>query len=275
MNPRSRAIGSSSHRSSILVGQFFLILVLAFFQSVRAQDVTLQWDPPSDPNVMGYNVHYGTASRSYSSSAAADASGRLTNSKTLSLAAGTWFIAVASHDANGGESPYSNEVSVTVQAVANKAPVANAGADQVLTLVSGQSAIDVTLNGSGSSDTDGTVVGYTWSGSPDPLDTAAPSVSLSAGKYTFTLVVTDDKGTTSSPDSVSVTVEAATNPTACAGSTIWPESATPTTVITPVGTIHSVPLIRSSVLQGQSTGHVRIALRGAIQMRIRPQSSLE
>jgi hypothetical protein len=34
--------------------------------------------------------------------------------------------------------------------------------------------------------------------------------------------------------------------------------------IMPVGTIHSVPLIRSSVLQGQSTGHVRIALRGVI-----------
>jgi nicotinate-nucleotide--dimethylbenzimidazole phosphoribosyltransferase len=32
----------------------------------------------------------------------------------------------------------------------------------------------------------------------------------------------------------------------------------------PVDTIHSVPLMRSSVLQGQSTGHVRIALRGAI-----------
>jgi hypothetical protein len=32
----------------------------------------------------------------------------------------------------------------------------------------------------------------------------------------------------------------------------------------PAGTINSVPLMRSSVLQGQSTGHVRIALRGAI-----------
>jgi hypothetical protein len=36
------------------------------------------------------------------------------------------------------------------------------------------------------------------------------------------------------------------------------------THIVPVGAINSVPLIRSSVLQGQSTGHVRIALRGAI-----------
>jgi hypothetical protein len=32
----------------------------------------------------------------------------------------------------------------------------------------------------------------------------------------------------------------------------------------PVGIIHSVPWMRSSVLQGQSTGHARIALRGVI-----------
>jgi hypothetical protein len=37
----------------------------------------------------------------------------------------------------------------------------------------------------------------------------------------------------------------------------------------PVGTIHSVPLMRSSVLQGQSTGHVRIALRGAILIQLK------
>jgi hypothetical protein len=89
MKPSSRAGCSSSNLSPILVAQFFLILALAFVESVRAQDVILQWDPPNDANVTGYNVYYGTSSRSYSSTAVADTSGRFANSKTLTLAAGT------------------------------------------------------------------------------------------------------------------------------------------------------------------------------------------
>ncbi|MDD2769561.1 MAG: cytochrome C, partial [Methylococcus sp.] len=54
---------------------------------------------------------------------------------------------------------------------ANKPPLANAGPDQAVTIAQGQTSIAVTLNGSGSSDPDGSIAAYTWTGTPDPADT--------------------------------------------------------------------------------------------------------
>ena len=88
----------------------------------------------------------------------------------------------------------------------NVPPVANAGPDQTLAVAAGQSTVNVTLDGSGSSDTDGNIVSYTWTGTPDPADTVSPSLSLGAGTYTFTLVVTDNAGATSAADSVQIVV---------------------------------------------------------------------
>ena len=88
----------------------------------------------------------------------------------------------------------------------NQTPTANAGPDQTLTLPAGQSTIAVTLNGSDSSDPDGTISTYNWTGNPDPANKVSPAVTLAAGSYTFTLVVTDNSGATSAADTVSVTV---------------------------------------------------------------------
>ncbi len=91
----------------------------------------------------------------------------------------------------------------------NTSPTANAGPNQTLTLAAGQSSIAVTLNGSGSSDPDGTISAYNWTGNPDPANTVSPSVTLAAGSHTFTLVVTDNNGATSAADTVNITVNAA------------------------------------------------------------------
>jgi len=72
------------------------------------------------------------------------------------------------------------------------------GTDQTIT--------DVTLDAGGSHDNDGMVESYVWSGTPDPDDIFQPIVSLTEGKYTFTVVVTDDDGAVSDPDSVTITV---------------------------------------------------------------------
>ncbi len=93
---------------------------------------------------------------------------------------------------------------------ANQAPIANAGNDQMV--VGGESVI---LAGSGS-DTDGTIASYTWTqtaGSTVAItngDTAAASFDApnAAESLTFTLVVTDDDGASSS-DSVTITVSLA------------------------------------------------------------------
>jgi hypothetical protein len=101
----------------------------------------------------------------------------------------------------------------------NEPPTADAGPDQTLTLAAGQTAVDVPLSGAGSEDADGTIVAYVWTGVPNPPDEVTPVVSLPVGVHTFTLVVTDDDGAESLPDSCVITVEEAPNvaPTADAG----------------------------------------------------------
>jgi hypothetical protein len=91
----------------------------------------------------------------------------------------------------------------------NQAPVANAGADQTYQLEQGQASLKVTLDGSGSSDKDGSVVSYIWAGSPVPDDTVSPSINLSEGTYEYTLVVVDHQGASSVPDHVKITINGA------------------------------------------------------------------
>lgn len=87
----------------------------------------------------------------------------------------------------------------------NVAPTANAGADQSV-----QTGTLVTLNGSSSSDSDGTVASYTWtqvSGTSVTLSGSGATRTFtpsSAGTYVFGLTVTDDDGATSTQDTVSI-----------------------------------------------------------------------
>ncbi|WBO83288.1 PKD domain-containing protein [Hymenobacter yonginensis] len=93
----------------------------------------------------------------------------------------------------------------------NQPPAANAGPDQTLTLPTSTAQ----LLGSGT-DPDGTINTYTWSQVSGPntaafssLAAAQPTVSgLVAGTYVFSLVVTDNGGASSTPDQVSVQVNA-------------------------------------------------------------------
>ncbi len=105
---------------------------------------------------------------------------------------------------------------------ANVSPTANAGPDQTV-------AVDVlvTLNGGGSTDSDGTVASYAWTqtaGTAAVLDVAAPSmptftspVVVADEVLTFSLVVTDNDGATSAADTVDISLTANVAPTADAG----------------------------------------------------------
>jgi hypothetical protein len=105
----------------------------------------------------------------------------------------------------------------------NKPPVANAGTDLNIQLP----ISSVTLNGSNSIDSDGSIVSYAWTkvSGPTNVNIATPNYAstlvtgLVAGTYTFRLTVTDDKGAVTTDD-VNVTVTAAPvnqAPTANAG----------------------------------------------------------
>ena len=103
----------------------------------------------------------------------------------------------------------------TVQITVNVVPVADAGADQTVTDSDGDGSEAVTLDGSGSSDADGTIADYVWKEGASQIATGAgPVVTLSAGPHTLTLTVTDDRGATSQ-DTVAITVN--TPPVADAG----------------------------------------------------------
>ena len=88
----------------------------------------------------------------------------------------------------------------------NQPPVADAGSDQNVTDDDHNVSQAVTLDGSASSDSDGTITGYVWKEGTAEIATASTaSVSLAVGTHTITLTVTDDDGATDS-DSVIVTV---------------------------------------------------------------------
>jgi hypothetical protein len=89
----------------------------------------------------------------------------------------------------------------------NLRPVAHAGADQSVADSDGDGVELVTLDGSASSDADGTVLSYEWrEGGTIVGFIATPQVWLSVGTHTLTLQVTDDDGDIGT-DSVVVTVD--------------------------------------------------------------------
>jgi len=138
------------------------------------------------------------------------------------LVAGTYVFRLTVTD-NGGATA-TDDITVTVSALVNLPPTANAGSDITLTLPTNST----TLVGSGT-DADGTIASYAWTRVSGPttytLGTAnAATTALSnlvAGTYVFRLTVTDNNGATGT-DNVTVIVNAAANlaPTANAGSDI-------------------------------------------------------
>jgi hypothetical protein len=108
-------------------------------------------------------------------------------------------------------------VTGNVVPVPNQQPVADAGLDQTVDDCDGNGVQAVTLDGSGSTDTDGMIVEYRWSDGPTVLaQGASPTavVGLAPGSHEVTLTVTDN-GSATATDTVTITVTA--RPTANAG----------------------------------------------------------
>ena len=73
------------------------------------------------------------------------------------------------------------------------APIASAGADQVVSVAGQAPSATVTLDGSASFDPDGTIVSYQWLENGAAIATGpTASLSLGLGTHTITLRVTDD-----------------------------------------------------------------------------------
>ncbi len=114
-----------------------------------------------------------------------------------------------------GDSEPSTIQTVTTDAavVANQPPTANAGPDQSVA-----AATQFTLDGTGSQDTDGTIVEWRWTQTAgdtvtlnleDPARPTATSPSKTTSqRLTFQLVTVDDEGAESSPGTVNIDVAA-------------------------------------------------------------------
>jgi hypothetical protein len=92
-----------------------LSVLLMSFHARANQNVLLSWDTNTDSTIAGYNVYYGTASRSYTQKINA---GNTSASVISNLTSGvTFYFAVTAYDIFGIESLPSNEVSYTVPVV--------------------------------------------------------------------------------------------------------------------------------------------------------------
>lgn len=184
-------------------------------QSIQlpTNNVTLNGSGSTDPD--------GTISSYAWSKVAGPSQYNITNANTVSasitnLVAGTYSFRLVVTDNNGATDDDTVLIHVSpAPPPPNVAPTANAGADQSIQLP----ANSVTLDGSASSDPDGTITGYAWTKISGPAqynisntNTVNPSVTnLVAGTYLFRLVVTDNSGATDD-DTVAISVSAAPPP---------------------------------------------------------------
>jgi PKD repeat protein len=121
---------------------------------------------------------------------------------------GDYHVSLVVTDSNGIPSA-ADEVIISTQ---NSAPIANAGNDQAVYV-----GDTVTLDGSGSTDSDGDSITYTWSMTSRPSESAAALSDSTAvkpvfdadapGDYVIRLTVTDSYGAVSAPDEVVVSTD--------------------------------------------------------------------
>jgi hypothetical protein len=177
-------------------------------------DGSLSSDP--DGNITAYSWIQASGPSASTITGASAATATASN-----LVAGIYTFQLTVTDDNGATAKA--QVKVTVVAPDVQTPVANAGADQTITLPRNT----VTLDGSGSHAPSGSIVSYVWQESSGPStvtlsNTAKNEISgLQAGRYVFYLTVTDNNDGKAS-DSVVITVNPAPNraPVANAGANI-------------------------------------------------------
>src|SRR5207302_6900558 len=101
-------ITRKNHIHCLLAAPLFRTLAPLLFLaltaiSVRAQGVTLAWDPDSDPTVTGYRLYVGTYSGVYTQTVEV---GNATSTLVSNLASGaTYYFAVTAYNSASVESP--------------------------------------------------------------------------------------------------------------------------------------------------------------------------
>lgn len=110
-------------------------------QTALAAQVSLAWDPNTEPDLAGYKVYFGTVSRAQTESIDV---GKVTAYALMGLPEETtYFFAATAYDRYGRESGFSNEVSTTTSSLC---AYAISPASQSFTATGGSAAASVTAS---------------------------------------------------------------------------------------------------------------------------------
>ncbi len=109
-NDSFQRVGLISHRGACLAFALLLFALPAFSQWAHASDVTLVWNANSEPELAGYKLYYGIASRQYDKSIDV---GNVITCTVSGLSAGTYYFALTAYS-SVEETGYSNEISVVI-----------------------------------------------------------------------------------------------------------------------------------------------------------------
>ncbi len=109
--PLESSVDIARRRLTVLKTLIRLLLFLAVSACAMAGDVNLQWDPNTEPDLAGYKVYFGTASRQYGPPIVIGLEASYT---FQGLPAGAYYFAVTAFNSAGLESSFSNEVSTVI-----------------------------------------------------------------------------------------------------------------------------------------------------------------
>jgi hypothetical protein len=178
-------------------------LILASASFASASNLKFAWNASSDPNVVGYNLSYGTTSGRYSKTLNAGGA----TSTTVSLSPGsTYYFVVTAYNSIGLQSLPSNEVSLSVSNVPPSVSLTSPSAGASL---NGTSPIGLSAT---ATDSDGNIVkvefyqGTTKIGESSVSPYAATWNNAPSGSFTLTALAYDDSGAAVRSSGVQVTV---------------------------------------------------------------------
>jgi hypothetical protein len=132
--------------TSLLIIGLLALLPLSGMAATRS--VMLAWDPSAGTNIVGYNIHYGGASGTYTNIVDA---GNATNATISGLTEGaTYYFAATAYDTADLESDFSNEINYTIPVTSNAIPTLNAIANLTITESAGPQTVSLSGISSGS-----------------------------------------------------------------------------------------------------------------------------
>jgi PKD repeat protein len=166
-------------------------------------DITVQAPPPNQPPVAAFTPTVTNLSASFDGTASSDSDGTIASyawdfgdgatgtgatATHTYAAAGTFTVTLTVTDDKGATNSVSHQVTTTVPP--NQLPTAS--------FTASVSNLQVSVDGSASSDPDGTIASYAWDFGDGSTGTGATATHTyaAAGSYTITLTVTDNRGGT-------------------------------------------------------------------------------